>query len=146
MQNSAEARYDRLSDEFFDLYYTYHPPHATRQGLHKYDHHLGHYRRDEIEETLRRMKAVQAQVAQIDPDSMDRRHGIDHAVLTTYPTHLTYHIGCEMVRKLRADYEAACGSDFVLKEFHDRFMTYGLIPLAVIRQDMLGAADDRILF
>jgi uncharacterized protein (DUF885 family) len=51
-----------------------------------------------------------------------------------------------MVRKLRADYEAACGSDFVLKEFRDRFMTYGLIPLAVIRQDMLGAADDRILF
>jgi hypothetical protein len=83
MQNSAEARYDRLSEEFFDLYYTYHPPHATRQGLHKYDHHLGHYRRDEIEETLRRMQRVQSQVAQIDPASMDRWHGIDHAVLTT---------------------------------------------------------------
>ena len=62
MQNSAEARYDRLSEEFFGLYYTYHPPHATRQGLHQYDHHLGHYRRDEIEETLRRMKVVRAQV------------------------------------------------------------------------------------
>jgi uncharacterized protein (DUF885 family) len=83
MQNSAEVRYDRLSEEFFDLYYTYHPPHATRQGLHQYDHHLGHYRRDEIEETLRRMKAVQAQVVQIDDGRMDRWHAIDHAVLTT---------------------------------------------------------------
>ena len=84
---------------------------------------------------------------------MERKAGImsasaygllDRAVY--YPTHLTYHIGCEMVRKLRADYEAVRGSDFVLKEFHDRFMTYGLIPLALIRRDMLGAADDGILF
>ncbi len=83
VRNSVQMQYDRLSAEFFDLYYTYHPPHATRQGLHQYDHHLGHYRRDEIEETLRRMQAVQGQVAQIDPSSMDRWHAIDHAVLTT---------------------------------------------------------------
>ena len=80
---SVEARYDRLSEEFFDIYYTYHPVHATRQGLHQYDNSLGHYRRDEIEETLRRMKAVQAQVAEIDPASMDRLHALDHPVLTT---------------------------------------------------------------
>jgi uncharacterized protein (DUF885 family) len=47
-----------------------------------------------------------------------------------------------MVRKLRDDYRALRGSDFTLKDFHDRFMTYGLIPLKVIRADMLGAADD----
>ena len=65
--NQVEAAYDRLSEEFFDIYYTYHPVHATRQGLHQYDTSLGHYRREEIEETLRRMKEVQAQVAQIEP-------------------------------------------------------------------------------
>jgi uncharacterized protein (DUF885 family) len=81
--NSIEATYDRLSDEFFDIYYTYHPVHATRQGLHQYDDSLGHYQRGEIEETLRRMKAVQAQVAAIDPERMDGPHALDHPVLTT---------------------------------------------------------------
>jgi len=81
--DSPEATYDRLSEEFFDIYYTYHPVHATRQGLHQYDNSLGHYKRSEIEETLRRMKAVQTQVAQIDPASMDRLHALDYPVLTT---------------------------------------------------------------
>jgi len=80
---NVQAQYDRLSDEFFDIYYTYHPVHATRQGLHRYDNSLGHYQRAEIEETLRRMKAVQAQVAQISPASMDAQHALDHPVLTT---------------------------------------------------------------
>ena len=82
-QESIEARYDRLSDEFFDVYYTYYPVHATRQGLHKYDNSLGHYQRDEIDETLRRMKALQALVAEIDPEQMDHLHALDHPVLTT---------------------------------------------------------------
>lgn len=83
MNQSSSINYDRLSDEFFDVYYTYHPPHATRQGLHQYDNSLGHYQRDEIEETLRRMKAIQAQVSAIDPTSMDEQHALDHPVLTT---------------------------------------------------------------
>ena len=83
VQETTEARYDRLSDEFFDLYYTYYPVHATRQGLHQYDNSLGHYRQDEIEDTLRRIKVVQSQVAAIDPASMDHVHALDHPVLTT---------------------------------------------------------------
>ncbi len=82
-RSSIEARYDRLSEDFFDVYYTYHPPHATRQGLHQYDDHLGHYRRDEVEETLRRMKAIQAEVARIDPAGLGYWHAIDHPVLST---------------------------------------------------------------
>ena len=83
LQESIEARYDRLSDDFFAAYYTYYPVHATRQGLHEYDYSLGHYRRDQIEETLRRMKVLQAQVAEIDPEQMDHLHALDHPVLTT---------------------------------------------------------------
>ena len=82
-QESIEARYDRLSDEFFDIFYTYYPVHATRQGLHQYDNSLGHYRREEIDETLGRMKQVQTQVASIDPNTMDRFHALDYPVLTT---------------------------------------------------------------
>ncbi len=80
---SIESTYDRLADDFFDIYYTYYPVHATRQGLHQYDNSLGHYRRDEIEETLRRMKEVQSRVAAIDPGQMDHQHALDHPVLTT---------------------------------------------------------------
>jgi uncharacterized protein (DUF885 family) len=80
---SLEAHYDQLSDEFFATYYTYHPSHATRQGLHRFDGHLGHYHRDEIDETLRKMKAVQQRVAQINPARMGHAHALDHPVLTT---------------------------------------------------------------
>ena len=65
---------------------------------------------------------------------------------THYPTHLTYYIGSEMVRKLHEDYKALKGAAYSLKEFNDRFLTYGLIPIKVIRKDMLGAADDGVLF
>lgn len=78
-----EDRYDQLSNEFFDLYYTYYPVHATRQGFHQYDHSLGHYQRDEINETLRRFKIIQGQVAAIDPEDLDPIHALDHPVLTT---------------------------------------------------------------
>ena len=63
-----------------------------------------------------------------------------------YPSHITYYIGGEMVFKLREDYRKLKGDSFSLKEFHDRFLTYGLIPIKVIRRDMLGAADDGRLF
>ena len=65
---------------------------------------------------------------------------------THYPTHLTYYIGSKMVRKLRDDYAALQGENFSQKDFHDRFMSYGLVPLKVIRRDMLGEADDGVLF
>lgn len=69
---------------------------------------------------------------------------LDRAIY--YPTHLTYYIGGEMMRKLRDDYQALKGRDFSLREFNDLFMTYGLIPIKVIRKAMLGHADDGILF
>ena len=77
------AQYDALCDAFFDVYYTYHPSHATRQGLHQYDSHLGHYHRDQIAETLRRMTALQRQLAQIEPERMDHLHRLVHDLLHT---------------------------------------------------------------
>lgn len=83
IKESLTTQYDRLSEEFFDVFYTYCPVHATRQGLHQYDDSLGHYYRDEIDQTLLRMKAIQSQVAKIDPRKLDHLHGLDHPVLTT---------------------------------------------------------------
>jgi uncharacterized protein (DUF885 family) len=59
---------------------------------------------------------------------------------------LTYYIGGEMVRKLHDDYRTLKGKEFSLKEFNDHFLTYGLIPIKVIRHAMLAGADDGVLF
>jgi uncharacterized protein (DUF885 family) len=90
MENSL---YDALCDEFFDTYYTYHPSHATRQGLHEFDWHLGHYRRDEIAGTLHRMRAVQQRLAAMDPRQMDGAHALDYPVLMTRLKREIYWIG-----------------------------------------------------
>lgn len=81
--HKIEERYDRLSAEFFDLYYLYHSPHATRQGFHQYDHTLGRYEKEDIESTLRKMKYLQTQIIEIDPGEMDHTHALDHPVLVT---------------------------------------------------------------
>lgn len=80
---TIEERYDRLSADFFDLFYLYHSPHATRQGFHQYDHTLGHFKKEEIESTLRKMKYLQSQIIEIDPGEMDHTHALDHPVLVT---------------------------------------------------------------
>ena len=61
---------------------------------------------------------------------------------THYPTHLTYYIGSEMVRKLHDDYKALKKGAYSLKEFNDRFLMYGLIPIKIIRKDMLERSRD----
>jgi len=80
---ALEAQYDQLSEAFFAIYYTYHPSHATRQGLHEFDNHLGHYHRNEIDQTLRKMKDVQHQLTLIDPAQLGHNHALDYAVLNT---------------------------------------------------------------
>lgn len=80
---NLQERYDQISDEFFDAFYTYWPPHATRQGFHQYDHSLGHYRREEIAATLQTMRRLQAELAALPVQDLDHDRALDHAVLTT---------------------------------------------------------------
>jgi uncharacterized protein (DUF885 family) len=57
------------------------------------------------------------------------------------PMYGSYTLGKLMILKLRADYRAreeAAGRPFALREFHDRFLSYGAPPIPVIRQEMLG--------
>ncbi len=58
---------------------------------------------------------------------------------TEDPTYLYYTLGKLGILKLRADYKAAHGDKFSLKDFHDRFNRAGLIPLKEIRREILGA-------
>jgi uncharacterized protein (DUF885 family) len=57
---------------------------------------------------------------------------------TSDPTYLVYTLGKLQIMKLREDYKAKMGDKFTLREFHDRFMEQGSVPLKIIRKNMLG--------
>ena len=54
------------------------------------------------------------------------------------PGYLNYTVGKLEILKLREDYKKAMGSKFSLTEFHDRFLAAGLVPVKIIRREMLG--------
>jgi len=55
---------------------------------------------------------------------------------------LGYTIGMLQMQNLLAERKRALGDDFVLKEFHDRFMAAGRLPIALIRWEMTGLDDE----
>jgi uncharacterized protein (DUF885 family) len=61
------------------------------------------------------------------------------------PAYVSYALGKLMLLKLRADVKAHQGQKFHLRRFHDAFLGHGLRPFRVIRQLMLGEADDGVL-
>lgn len=52
----------------------------------------------------------------------------------------TYYLGWSGWRRIRRDIEAARGDRFDLQSFHDEVLSYGAIPLASLRQLLLGDA------
>ncbi len=58
---------------------------------------------------------------------------------TSDPTYLYYNLGKLQILKLREDYRKQQGSKFTLREFHDRFMRQGSVPMKIIRRSMLGS-------
>ena len=57
---------------------------------------------------------------------------------TSDPTYLYYTLGKLQILKLRDDYRKLHGGELNLKEFHDRFMRQGSVPMKIIRKSMLG--------
>ena len=57
---------------------------------------------------------------------------------TSDPTYLYYTLGKLQILKLRDDYRKLRGGEFNLREFHDRFMRQGSVPMKIIRKSMLG--------
>jgi hypothetical protein len=51
---------------------------------------------------------------------------------------MMYLIGLDTIHELRRDVEAKEGATFSLGRFHDRFLSYGAIPVSLIRDAMLG--------
>ena len=55
---------------------------------------------------------------------------------------LGYTVGMIEMQKLLADVRHQQGERFVLKDFHDRLMTIGRLPMSLIRYDMTGRDDE----
>ena len=54
------------------------------------------------------------------------------------PTYLVYTLGKLQILKLRDDFKKNEGGNFTLKDFHDRFMGQGIVPLKLLRKALLG--------
>lgn len=59
---------------------------------------------------------------------------------------VAYTIGKLQMDALLADRASQLGDDFVLRDFHDEFMSAGRLPIALIRYEMTGEADEVALF
>ncbi len=68
----------------------------------------------------------------------DAGNARQQALRGTYdPGYLAYTLGKLMIRKLRADWLAA-NPDATLQQFHDTFLSYGVPPVPLVREQMLG--------
>ena len=73
------------------------------------------------------------QEAYMDPANAERE-----AMRGTFdPTYLAYTLGKLEIMKLREDYKKKLGDKFNLKAFHDQFLSYGVVPVKLIREQML---------
>lgn len=74
---------------------------------------------------------------------LDRGVAQKYSYLRPTPAHtLHYTMGAIQMRRLLADRKNQLGEKFVLKQFHDEFMSHGRIPVALIRYEMLGDEED----
>jgi uncharacterized protein (DUF885 family) len=68
----------------------------------------------------------------------DAGNARQQALRGTYdPGYLAYTLGKLMIRKLRSDWLAA-NPDATLQKFHDKFLSYGVPPVPLVREQMLG--------
>jgi uncharacterized protein (DUF885 family) len=58
---------------------------------------------------------------------------------TRDPGYINYTVGKLEILKLRDDYLAKMGDKFSLIDFHDRLLAGGLVPIKIIRREMVGA-------
>ena len=52
-------------------------------------------------------------------------------------TALMYLPGCDRIHALRAEMAALQGARFNLRNFHDQFLSYGSIPVALAAREMI---------
>ena len=77
---------------------------------------------------------------------MERLPASKEAMRGTFdPMYLNYTLGKLMILKLREDYRNEQGADFTLRDFHDRFLSFGAPPIPLVREAMLTDPGDGAL-
>ena len=56
---------------------------------------------------------------------------------------ISYQMGKIQIDQLLADRAMQLGDEFSLKDFHDRFLAAGMIPISLIRWEMTGVDAPR---
>jgi uncharacterized protein (DUF885 family) len=64
---------------------------------------------------------------------------------TSDPTYLVYQLGKMQILKLREDYKRFRGSQFTLKEFHDRLLAHGSPPVKLLRTILMPGDKGTVL-
>jgi uncharacterized protein (DUF885 family) len=83
--------------------------------------------------TVEQASSLFQQEAYMDPANAERE-----AMRGTFDsTYLAYTLGKLEIMKLREDYHNKLGDKFNLKAFHDQFLSYGVVPVKMIREQML---------
>ncbi len=82
----------------------------------------------------------------IDDAYMEEATGRAEAVRGTFdPGYFAYTLGKLQILKLREDYKAEQGDKYNLMDFHDRFLSFGSAPIALLRPLVLQHDDGKTL-
>ena len=75
----------------------------------------------------------------VDVAKLEKTNAIAEVKRYSYtPTQpMTYIMGKMEILKLRDDFKKASGKAFNLKKFHDQLLSYGTIPIRMVRERML---------
>jgi uncharacterized protein (DUF885 family) len=55
---------------------------------------------------------------------------------------MMYIFGCDRIKQLRAQMSSRLGARFNLRDFHDRFLSFGSIPVELIANEMMKELDN----
>lgn len=82
----------------------------------------------------------------IDDAYMEEATGRAEAVRGTFdPGYFAYTLGKLEILKLREDYKKEQGDNYTLLDFHDRFLSFGSPPIALLRPLLLQHDDGKLL-
>ena len=77
----SKANYDKLVDEFFDVYFQYHPTQGTAAGFHQYDPKLEDFSRAGIDAETAALTKMQSQLESFDKSKLSEGDAADLQIL-----------------------------------------------------------------
>jgi len=76
-------KFNRISENFIDQYFKFHPVEATLAGNHNYDHQLDNYSKENINESVRFFKFMIEKIASIDTNKLSNHNKVNYHILSS---------------------------------------------------------------